>query len=407
MIACGGPAFAQDDDDEVAAEDADGDDVEAEDDRADTGAAENDDETEDETDVDPADPAPEPTLTAETETEADDEADGAKVAGDIATADKTGVDVLGWKQDDLSRLLGEGQGYPRLDLGAYVRGGIGFTVRPNALPADEITYGFDGRAGLRVNGAAHRMWRARMWLEFRAFSLPYVESLDVFDPDNDGVGFSATANDNVTTRVQMEQAVAAFVPWEFLSVEAGVQRIPFTLQQQSKNTATLFPNRALANNLFLNGSDVGAVVRGNFADGIFLTSLGVWDGVSLGLGVPFATPRGVVLSYRADVNPFGSFPFGEGDKERGPFRLGIGGGVLWRPTTENFCEFEYVRCGELRAAQRAVVQGRPRGRERNVSTSGRVESTCGCAFVSLRRSEDVLDTFLARRLCSRASPALS
>ena len=110
MIECGGPAFAQDDDDEVAAEDADGDDVEAEDDRADTGAAENDDETEDETDVDPADPAPEPTLTAETETEADDEADGAKVAGDIATADKTGVDVLGWKQDDLSRLLGEGQG---------------------------------------------------------------------------------------------------------------------------------------------------------------------------------------------------------------------------------------------------------------------------------------------------------
>ena len=338
MLAWGSTASAQDDDEEATTDateadddedDAEDDDAEGDDGEGDDGERDAPDEAADEDDVDDEPTAEDAHPYAIVSAEVEDE----KAEGDVAAASKSGVDVLGWRQDDLSTLLGEEESYPRLDLGAYVRGGVGFTVRPNALPADEIEYGFSGRAGLRVNGAAHRMWRARMWLEFRAYSLPYVESVDIFDPDNDGVGFSATPNDNVTTRVQVEQAVAAFVPWEFLSVEAGVQRIPFTLQQQSKNTATLFPNRALANNLFLSGSDVGALIRGNFADGIFLTSLGVWDGVSLGLGVPFATPRGVVLSYRADVNPFGAFPFGEGDKERGPFRLGIGGGVLWRPTT--------------------------------------------------------------------------
>jgi hypothetical protein len=326
-------AFAQDDEDDPSSEEADDDD-DGGDDESDAGDDDEDDDEDDDDDDedDDAKPSETPESTAEQAPAAEADESDEQVEGSAAEATTDGVDVLGWRRGDLRNVLGE-QDYPRLDLGAYVRGGIGFRVRPDALPADEIEYGFNGRAGLRVNGAAHRMWRARIWLEFRGNALDYVQDIQSFDANNDGVGVGLTIDRASATAVLMEQAVASFVPWEFLAFEAGIQRIPFTLQQQSKNTATLFPDRSNANNVFFSGSDIGALVRGNFFDGRFLTSLGVWDGQSLGLGVPFARPRGVVISYRADVNPFGAFPFGEGDKERGPFRLGVGGGLIYRPTT--------------------------------------------------------------------------
>jgi len=338
VMALAGPAFAQDEsDDDSDTSEVDEDDVDdterGDDDDSDGDASDDDDDREEDAEEVDADDAAPTTDAEQAEADAAAKASPGKVEGDAVVAKKKAVDLLGWKDDDLTTILGEEESYPKLDLGAYVRGGGGFTYRPNALPAKNLEYGFNGRAGLRLDGAAHRMWKARIWLEFRAFSLPYVQSISVYDANNDGVGISLTTNNQTTTLIRVVQAVASFEPWDFLAVEAGVQRIPFTLQQQNKNTGTLFPNRSLSNNLFLNGSDVGALVRANFADGIFLTSLGVWNGNSLGLKIPYATPRGVVLSYRADVNPFGAFPFGDNGKDRGPFRLGVGAGLLWRPTT--------------------------------------------------------------------------
>jgi hypothetical protein len=375
LVAFSTSAFAQDDEEDATAEvDEEADDVEeaeaADGDQDDDGEVEDggeDEEADGDDDDDEeatgavaagASEAPPAETTAAVDHDRDeDEDDAAGTAGD----ERTEVDVIGWRIGDLNKLLGDENDFPQLNLGAYVRGGFGVTYRPNALPANEIDYGFDGRAGLRIRGAAHRMWRARIWIEFRTDALSTVTDLKTFDYNNDGAVEALSFTSSKVPGIVMEQAVASFVPWDFLAIEAGIQRIPFTLQQQSKNTATLFPRRSNANRVFFSGADVGAIIRGKFFDGIFLTNLGVWDGRSLGLGIPFTTSRGVVFSYRADVNPFGSFPYGEGDKQRGPFRLGIGGGVLYRPTTvydtRSLTEPRAVQDVRLSASLRMAVRG--------------------------------------------------
>ncbi|MEZ4447388.1 MAG: porin [Polyangiaceae bacterium] len=314
------PALAQDDDREPAS---------SEDEREEKDDEEADeDEDEEEEKEAPEPPAAERTEASETKPTSSATEPGANEAAAAKAAPTT--NVLGWRRDDLNSVLGGGDQYPQIDIGGYVRGGFAGVVRPAALPADQKVYGFTGRAGLRFDGAAHRMWRARLWLEFRLDAFKAVSKVEQFDIGGTPVN-KFTISD--TAGILIEQAVASFVPWEPLAIEAGIQRIPFTLQQQSKNTATLFPSRSSANQVFFSGSDVGALIRGRFFDGIFYTSLGVWEGSSLGLNLADTTPRGVTLSYRADINPFGDFPFGEGDKERGPFRLGLGFGGIYRPTT--------------------------------------------------------------------------
>jgi hypothetical protein len=126
----------------------------------------------------------------------------------------------------------------------------------------------------------------------------------------------------------------SFIPHPVIALKAGILRIPFTLQQQSANSDTMFPRRSGPNDLFLSGADLGALAEGTFADGIFVTSLGVFNGASLGLRDPDVELRGLVLAFRADVNPFGAFLCDcEGDPKRGPFRLGVGGGLLFGPAT--------------------------------------------------------------------------
>ena len=226
----------------------------------------------------------------------------------------------------------DGNSYPRFDLGGFARGGFRFRVVPDALPKDEVDYRFSGRAGLGVTGWAHRMWRARLKVEFRSSHGSATNIDTTFDTDGDGFQDAFTLVEG-GSGIAFEEATAAFVPIDELTIEAGIMRIPFTLQQQSKNTNLLFPSRSAANNVFLAGPDVGALVRANLFDGIVTTSLGVFNGDSMGLQLFGTESRGVALSYRGDVSPFGAFEFGESDLKRGPFRLGAGFGLTYQPAT--------------------------------------------------------------------------
>ena len=229
--------------------------------------------------------------------------------------------------------IGELPSYPRIDLGGYVEGGFGFRLRPEALPRDEIDYGFFGVAGLSVEGWAHEMWRARLQVEFRSDALETVTDVDLFDLDEDAAPELASFTVSRVPGIVIQEATAGFQPSPLFAIEAGITRIPFTLSQQSKNNALMFPTRAPANEIFLSGADLGALARLDLADGIFITSVGAFNGSSLGLRLDNATPRGVVFAYRGDLSPLGRFRFGEGDLERGPFRLGFGFGATFWPAT--------------------------------------------------------------------------
>lgn len=240
-----------------------------------------------------------------------------------------------------------------LELGAYFKPGFRFLVRPEAVPRDEVEYELRGSAGLQLEATPFEMWHARLEVEF---SDEVVRA--VTDVEEEG---ELVEKQSIPGSI-LQEATVSFLPTSFLTLKAGAMRIPFTLQEQSSNTELTFPTRSEPNQVFQSGSDFGALVSADVGDGIFIPSAGVFNGDSLGLGLRDTDERGVVVSIRADVNPFGAFPFAEGDHERGPFRLGLGYGMLIRPVTlydaetgtEARSALELRFSGSLRMAVRGV-----------------------------------------------------
>jgi len=224
-------------------------------------------------------------------------------------------------------------------LGGYLNAGFGFTYVPQALPRDEIGYGFFGQAGVVVEARPYEMWRGKLNIIFDARALEVLADVDYVDNDADGTLDRLLLQKRQIPGHIIQDAWVAFEPTDWFYVRAGGMRIPFTLQQQSANTNTLFPNRSRPNEQFLSGADFGALAGVNAFDGILLASVGAFQGSSLGLNVGEGnspnnvTGRGVVFSGRVDVNPFGDFPFGAGGPVQRDFRLGVGFGALVRPLT--------------------------------------------------------------------------
>ncbi len=335
-----------------------------------TAVAQPDDEAEEaeagETD---SDEASDQATDDEDEDGADDQDTAEPTTADEAEPEEKEADATGKVAD--AAAAGEAKGdtqpaaeseFPRVDLGGHVRAGFGLRVRPEALPRDELDYGFFGVAGLAIDAWPFAMWRAKLHLEFNPDALSSVTGIELFDVEGDGEVDGAVTTTELSDGLSIQEATAAFVPSEMFQVKAGVTRIPFSLQAQSKNTELMFPTRAHPNEKFLSGADIGAIARGDFADGIAGISLGVFTGNSLGLKVPNAVARGVVLAFRGDVNPFGPYDFGEGDPKRGPFRLGFGFGTMFRPATlydegtgtEPRSAYDLRLAGSLRMAFRGV-----------------------------------------------------
>lgn len=285
----------------------------------------------------PAPPEPIAEVTGES---AADEPEGQGKAPRPAPQDEARIKANRAIGDDPDAKGDEFTGTPDwVKFGGYLNAGFGFTYVPQALPRDEITYGFFGRAGLVVEARPYEMWRGKLNIIFDARALEALTDAQLIDSDSDGV-----LDDILLTRRQIpghiiQDAWVAFEPTDWFYVRAGGMRIPFTLQQQSSNTSTLFPNRSRPNEQFLSGADFGALVGVDAFDGILLASLGTFAGTSLGLNIgegvgPIdVTGRGVVFSGRVDVNPFGDFPFGEGGPFQRDFRLGVGFGAMVRPLT--------------------------------------------------------------------------
>ncbi len=218
-----------------------------------------------------------------------------------------------------------------LALRGYVQAGLGFRYRADALPRDEWELAFTGQSGLIVDATVLKDFRALVHAILSSRTLEALTGVEGVDFEGNGSLDAIVAKSKRFPAALLEEASMGYQPLPEFGLKAGVMLIPFTTQLQSPSFALMFPNRASPNEVFVSGSDVGALVQTKLAGGVFTGSVGAFLGESLGLTLEGLTPRGVVLSARADAQPFGPFQVGEGDPFEGPFRLGLGAGALVRP----------------------------------------------------------------------------
>ncbi len=248
-----------------------------------------------------------------------------------------------------------------VEVGGYLKPGFGFRYRPKALPRDRFEYGFFGTTGLEVNAHPFKMWEASVTVEFSTEALRAVTDVALFDLQGDGVIDGVQYKTEAVPGAVLQEAVVRFIPHETVTMSLGVMRIPFTLAQQADNSELMFATRAAPNDTFLSGADIGAKITGKFWDGRFVPMIGVYNGDSLGLSIAETQARGVVITARVDGNPLGAFEEGEGDYQRGKFRVGFGVGGMVRPATlydtTTGAEPHSVLDGRISASLRVAVRG--------------------------------------------------
>jgi len=217
-------------------------------------------------------------------------------------------------------------------VSGYVQPQFAVRYRPDALPRDRVEIGMAAaRAGLIFEGSIARAWRFRVHFVLSGEFLEALVGVEVVDRDGDGSVDAVAQTTQVLAGMALEELSVSWSPLPILELKVGQMRIPFTAQHQSPNTELMFPERSAPNSVFLRGSDLGGLADLRLAGERFRVAAGVFNGSGLSSGR--SNERGPLLALRLDGNPLGAFPFGEGDLQRGPFRLGVGGGLLWYPST--------------------------------------------------------------------------
>jgi hypothetical protein len=245
----------------------------------------------------------------------------------------------------------------RLAVNGYVQPQIAVRYRPEALPRDRFEFGMGAtRAGLIFRGRIYNTWRFTVHFVLGGEFLEALVGLDVIDRDGDGAIDDVTSKTELLAGLAIEELSVTWAPLRFLQVRAGQMRIPFTAAHRSPNTALMFPDRSAPNAVFLRGSDLGVLGELDLADSRFQLAAGVFNGSGVSFGR--SNERGPLLAVRIDGSPLGAFPFVEGDLERGPFRIGVGGGLLYFPSTiYDAAGFASTRARDLRLSGSLRIAG--------------------------------------------------
>ena len=247
-------------------------------------------------------------------------------------------------------------------LSGYVQPQFSVLYRNTALPQDRTALTLGGsRLGLIFAGK-----------HFKKFS--YTAHF-VLDPTGQQVlaGTLAAAGSQTNqligpkvltsaTALFFGELTMTYQPATFLAIKGGFMYIPFTGAQRVSNTALMFPNRAPPNDVFIAGADGGLLAMASTNDARLQASAGIFDGSSVGLTVQEHALKsvGVVYAGRVDFDPFGKFPWFEGDMEHSKFRAGIGFGTIYRPVTvydPTGYEGRSVRDLRVTASLRMAVSG--------------------------------------------------
>ena len=204
--------------------------------------------------------------------------------------------------------------------------------RPNARPADQSRIGMtNSKAGIIFDGQVVPVWHFNIHFVVGSDTFEALTQASPVDEDNDGTTDSVHTTSKAATGNMIVESTITYRPFQEFQVKLGRMRIPFTSQAQSPNTDLMFPERSGPNETFLSGSDMGGLAKSQLFDERILASAGVFNGTSTGV---FASQRRSVLyTTRIDINPLGSFGFSETSEWQGPFRFGVGAGMIHNPYT--------------------------------------------------------------------------
>jgi hypothetical protein len=219
---------------------------------------------------------------------------------------------------------------PSFELSGYLQPQVGMTWRPDGLPRDRFEYGAAATAaGIEIGGQPWDDWRYDLHVIVAGESREVVTGVESVDSNGDGVPDDVSAESELSPTLAVERATVSYQPVPLVGAVVGQMRIPFTVQEQSPETSLMFPRRSGPNEVFLQGPDLGALAVLTLPNEVMRASLGAFNGSGAPVGE--SEERGLVYALRADVNPLGAFPFGEGDLERGHLRIGLGAGFLYYP----------------------------------------------------------------------------
>jgi hypothetical protein len=293
-------------------------------------------------------PTAEPTATVDTRAQDGDDDDSSDPEPDdvddaAATSPPTGEAKAGQSQRRPFRSK-------YLTISGYVQPQYTYRVRQNARPRDQREFGAGAtRAGIIFSGEPLDRWTYTIHMVIGAQLVNTIWRVDAVDRDGDGFIDDIATRSELAPGIFMEELSVNYKPVDFkpqdktlvtLDLKLGQLRIPFTAANRSPNAALMFPRRSAPNNVFLFGTDLGGLATMGIYEDRVEVSGGVFNGTGLGIGEAnedsgvqtIALRRGALYSTRIDINPLGGFPFAEGDLGRGPFRFGLGGGLLYFPS---------------------------------------------------------------------------
>ena len=214
----------------------------------------------------------------------------------------------------------------------YVAPHFQAVTRPNARPADQSRIGMTkSKAGIIFNGRVVPVWHFNIHFVVGSETFDALTRASPVDENNDGTTDSVYTTSRPATGNMIVESTITYRPIKQFDLKLGRMRIPFTSQAQSPNTDLMFPERSGPNETFLSGSDMGVLAKTQLLGKRILASTGVFNGTSTGI---FASQRRSVLyTARLDLNPLGSFGFSETSEWQGPFRVGVGAGLIHNPYT--------------------------------------------------------------------------
>lgn len=246
-------------------------------------------------------------------------------------------------------------------LEGYVNLGVGLTYVPRAVPRDQVGYGLrSSRAGIILRGTPFSRFSYVVHFGVNPEAVDVLSDAELVDRDGNGGSPDIGTKTTAVTPVPIEEVSIAYAITPWWSVKGGHLYMRFSPGASVLITSQMFPTRPEPTQTFMIGPDQGISTTATFAGERLELSAGAFNGSSLELGVPGTSTRGPALVGLIDAHPFGKMPDVEGDPERGPFRMALGIGGIYRAGTlfeSTGYEATHFREARLDAALRIAFRG--------------------------------------------------
>lgn len=264
----------------------------------------------------------------------------------------------------------------KVDVSGYVLPQFQVVRLSSALPRDQTQYGAKGtRAGFAIYGSP---WADFTYVAHIVLAPAGVEDVNLLSTSAaPSFGFTIPATG---ATIDFEEVSLGYRPQSWVLVKAGIMRLPFSVAQLTPIPMQMFPFRPPVTGDIQSGADASVLASFRPFGEKLLLNAGAFLGQSLGGAVSSGqSVRGPAFLASVAAQPLGPMSMREGDESRGPLRIALGVGTIYRratafdPTGYEASSFNDVRiAGWARASYRGFyAQAEYLRRNRNDDVSGR------------------------------------